>query len=232
MKRTTYQLIALLAMVLLLSSAVELLADDPVALTIKVKGNVKLSRGEQINDLGKGEMLMNNDELNSYEDSYAAAKFVDGSSLIKLFPNSTLKIQAEVNSDNQLDKKSYLERGNIYSKVMKKAGVYEVETPTTVASVKGTEFLISVSDTGETTITTFRGIVRMENKTDGEAADVGPGMTATSSGAGPIVVETVKDGDIDEQVIEEIEELEETTDLEIELKGPDGDTRKVIIEME
>ncbi len=231
MRRKALQSIALLAL-LLLASSIALFADDPVALTIKVKGEVNLNRSEENSKLGKGDMLMNNDELNSGDDSYAAAKFVDGSSLIKLFPNSTLKIRAEVNDENQLDKKSYLERGNIYSKIMKKAGVYEVETPTTVASVKGTEFLLSVSDTGITEVITFTGTVHMENKMDGETADVGPGMKASSGGVGPIEVESFKEEEIDGEVRDEIDELDGTADLEIELKGPDGDVRKVIIDLE
>ncbi len=231
MTRRNYQSIILITL-LLVASSIALWAEDPVALTIKVKGEVGLNRGEENSILGKGDMLMNNDELNSGDDSYAAAKFVDGSSLIKLFPNSTLRIRAEVNGDNQLDKKSYIERGNIYSKIMKKAGVYEIETPTTVASVKGTEFLLSVSDTGITEVITFTGTVRLENKMDGESVDVGPGMKASSSGVGPIEVESFMEDEIDKEVIDEIKELDGAADLEIEMKGPDGEIRKVIIDLE
>ncbi len=226
--RRTIVLISILLMV----AVAALFAEDPVALTLKVKGKVDLTRAEKTEGLENGAMLQNNDELNSYDNAYAAAKFVDGSSLIKLFPNSTLRIRAEVDGSNQLDKKSYLEKGNIYSKIMKKAGVYEIETPTTVASVKGTEFLLSVSDTGVTEVHTFTGTVRMENKSDGETADVGPGQKASTGGIGPIVVTPYEEKDLDEEIIEEIEELEEAADLEIEMKGPDGEIRRVIIDLE
>ncbi|MCK4313062.1 MAG: hypothetical protein KAW88_10050, partial [Candidatus Cloacimonetes bacterium] len=69
-------------------------AKDSIAIALKVKGDVELKREEQISKAKTGEELVNKDELESKEDSFAAVKFVDGSSVVKLFPNSILTINA------------------------------------------------------------------------------------------------------------------------------------------
>ena len=100
-------------------------AEDSVALTLKAKGKVELTRGEENSDINTGDELYNKDEIESMEDSFAAFKFIDGSSVVKLFPNSILTINAKKEGD-KLDKKSYLKMGELWSKVVKKTGVFDL----------------------------------------------------------------------------------------------------------
>ncbi|MBC8386164.1 MAG: FecR domain-containing protein [Candidatus Cloacimonetes bacterium] len=203
--------------------------DDSIALTLQVKGEVELTRNTDLEKINSGKELLDNDELESKADSYAAVKFVDGSSIVKLFPNSVLQIKAEKSGD-KLNKKSYLKVGELWTKVTKKTGAFEVETPTTVVSVKGTNFLLSVSKAGYTDVLVLEGEVRLENKSDGNSASIGAGNKAHSKGKGDISLSAIKDGDIPDEIEEEIEGASKL--LEIDLENSDGETKKITIEFE
>jgi len=227
----------ILFIILFISISSVICALDSVALALKVKGNVELAREENICEISTGEELISNDELESKEDSFAAIKFVDGSSVVKLFPNSILQINAE-KEEGKLNKKSFLKMGNLWSKVVQKTGVFEVETPTTVVSVKGTEFLLTVSEMGLTEIFTFTGEVQVRNKFDNKTSTVSAGNKALSTGETELEVTEIEEGDIDEETQEYIEEEEEEElieppkVLEIQLQHPSGETKIIRIEYE
>jgi len=202
---------------------------DPIAFTLKSKGDIDLIRSEKNEKLITGKQLLNADELESKEDSFAAIKFIDGSSIVKLFPSSILKINATT-EDGKLNKSNYLQVGDIFTKVEKKTGIFEVETPTTVVSVKGTNFVLSVSEKGETDVFTFTGEVQMKNKNDDEVAFVSGGYQAHSSGDGEIVVTKIDKEDIKAEFKSEMEKEPEV--MEIELKNEDGEKRTIKIEFE
>ncbi len=226
----------ILLIILFISISSMICALESVALALKVKGNVELSREENVSEISTGEELINSDELESKEDSFAAIKFVDGSSVVKLFPNSILQINAE-KEDGKLNKKSFLKMGNLWVKVVQKTGVFEVATPTTVVSVKGTEFLLTVSEMGLTEIFTFAGEVQVRNKFDNKSSTVSAGNKALSTGETELEVTEIEEGDIDEETQEYIEEEEEELIeppkvLEIQLQHPSGETKIIRIEYE
>ena len=227
----------ILFIILFISITSMIYAIESVALALKVKGNVELTREKSVCEISTGEELISNDELESKEDSFAAIKFVDGSSVVKLFPNSILQINAE-KEEGKLNKKSFLKMGNLWSKVVQKTGVFEVETPTTVVSVKGTEFLLTVSEMGLTEIFTFTGEVQVRNKFDNKTSSVSAGNKALSTGETELEVTEIEEGDIDEETQEYIEEEEEEElieppkVLEIQLQHPSGETKIIRIEYE
>ncbi|MCK4957610.1 MAG: FecR domain-containing protein [Candidatus Cloacimonetes bacterium] len=200
--------------------SIHLYAGDSVAFTLKAVGDVSLSRGEANRTINSGEELFNEDLLESNENSYAAIKFLDGSSIIKLFPRSILQIRAIKTEDNKLDKSNYLKVGEIWAKVVKKTGKFEIDTPTTVVSVKGTIFHLIVDEKG-TTVYTYQGEVTLTNKGDGKSAIVGEGQTGTSTGQGDIDVVTTEGGEGDQEKI-----------LEINLENESGDKKTIKIEFE
>ncbi|MCD4819271.1 MAG: FecR family protein [Candidatus Cloacimonetes bacterium] len=203
-------------------------AQDTVALTLKVKGDVKLDRAGKNSKIKTGEMLLNNDQLESKEDSYAAVKFVDGSSIVKLFPNSILRIKTE-KKENQLNKKSYLQVGNLWSKVIKKTGVFEIETPTTVVSVKGTNFLLKVDENGFTELYTLEGKVKISNKKNSKSTIVTAGNKAKSDGKNLEVSKTEK-SDLDKEILQIIED--EMNSIRFEIKDEDGESKNIKIDFE
>jgi len=182
-----------IVMIIMILTMSNLFSQEPVALTLNVKGDVDLKREAKKTDVKKGDELFNDDELISMEDSYAAVKFVDGSSIVKLFPNSSLKIHIE--NDNR--KIHFLKMGELWTKVTKGFGEFSIETPTTVASVKGTEFLLSIDENGETDIFTFKGEVFIKNKFNDIEALLKAGQKAHSDGKSEIKVLDIAADDID-----------------------------------
>ncbi len=220
----------LIALLCLISFVFIAFAQEPVAVTLKVKGDVELMRNNETSAIVTGASLQNSDELESSADSYAALKFVDGSSVVKLFPNSVLVINTE-KSNEKLNKRSYLKSGNVWSKVMKKTGTFEIETPTTVVSVKGTEFKVSVEDDGSTQVITFSGEVIMRNKEDNKTASVTAGNKGRSTGSGEISVSETEESDVSPEDEEIIGQSTEYQTLELEMTNADGQTKTVIIKL-
>lgn len=216
--------------ILLIVSCAFLAAQEPVAVTLKVKGDVDLARQSEVSAVETGATLQNNDELESGADSYAAIKFVDGSSVVKLFPNSVMVINTE-KDDEKLNKRNYLKSGNVWSKVMKKTGNFEIETPTTVVSVKGTEFKVEVQEDGSTEVITFSGEVTMRNKQDNKEATVGAGNKGRSTGSGEISVSQTEEGDVTEEEQELIGTTTEHQVLELQMGNADGEDKTIIIKL-
>ena len=211
--------------ILLIILSITLLAENQsVALTLKVKGDVDLKRDGANSMLKTGQQLFNQDVVTTGSDAFTALKFIDGSSLLKLYPNSVLVINSE-KEDGKLSKKNKLNMGELWSKVTKNTGAYELETPTTVVSVKGTEFIVSVSEEGHTTLFTIEGKVNIRNKSDGNSEDVEAGYRAFSDGSGEI--------EVSEYDPEELpEEDGESETMEIRLLNDEGEEKLIIIEVE
>ncbi len=216
---------------------------DFIARTLKVKGVVNLTRNLQISPALVGDQLFNGDELETKNESYAAVKFADQSSVLKLFPNSILNINT-VQEKGKTNKKSVLKIGELWAKVEKGTGKFEIETSTTVASVKGTNFLMNVTNEGLTNLYTFEGEVLFQNKLDGETALIRAGQRGTSTGQGPILITAIDPNEIGESTsnfineelepieIEEPEQIEEEEEIppieqpEPEIEMPEEETHK------
>ncbi|HEX37493.1 MAG TPA: hypothetical protein ENG70_01340 [Candidatus Cloacimonetes bacterium] len=199
---------------------------NPAAVILQSKGVIELSRDGEKKNVSSGEILYNGDELVSSEESIAAIRFVDDGAIIKLFSNSILTI-ITTKVENKLDKQLYLEVGELWSKVKKESGAYQIETPTAVAAVKGTDFLTEVKDNGDTWLFTFEGVVEL--KTDVGSVEVSKGSTGIAvSGSAPIQRKTEKD-EIKEGVRKEIEQVVETNVMEIEFKDANGETKTMKI---
>jgi hypothetical protein len=183
---------------------------EPVAQTIKTSGKVELTRNENIYQIASGASLFNDDEIHCQANSYAAVRFSDASSLVKIFPNSVLVIHANKTNGKQ-EKKNLLKIGELWSKIDKGSGGFEVETPTTVASVKGTGFLLTVNEDGLTDLYTVDGTVELTNKFDGLKSNVTAGNHASSNGQGQIVVQPFELSDLPDNVVDFIQEETEPT---------------------
>ncbi len=176
----------IIALFLILVSCVILFAAEPVAYLIKTKGSVQLYRDNKAFKFKNGELLYNNDEIITNEKAYAAVKYMDGSSTVKIFPNSVLKVTATKNA-KLLDKNVAMQLGNVYSKVSNKIkGAYKVESPNTVASVKGTGFMVRYNADKKTWVIVLEGEVLVQNKASGKSVTVGKGSTAISDDDGNI----------------------------------------------
>ena len=199
---------------------------NPSAVVLKSSGVIELHRQDETRNISDGEILYSGDEIISKEESLAAIRFVDDGAIIKLFANSILAINTE-KIENRLDKNLYLEVGELWSKVSKEKGAYQIETPTAVAAVKGTDFLTEVKENGDTWLFTFEGVVELKSDLGTVEVDEGNTGIATKDSA-PSSRETKK-GEVKEEVKEEIESEVETNVMEIEFIDPSGQRKTMRI---
>jgi hypothetical protein len=129
--------------VLLVAFTIQGKSASPIAVVIKTKGKVYLLKGGDKNKASqpkRGSRLENGDKIMTSAKSYAAIRFVDDNSLVRVRANSTCFVRGK-KEKNEIFKNIQLEVGTILARVTKQKGKFEVSTPTSVASVKGTGFI-------------------------------------------------------------------------------------------
>jgi hypothetical protein len=116
-------------------------AADKVAAVIKVKGNVRVKSVEDriYKNSYVGQILYDGDWLKTDSDEFAAIVFMDGSQL-KIRELTELEIRSQAISRTVINTDLYLTEGEVWTKVQKQKGDFKIQTPVSVASVKGTEF--------------------------------------------------------------------------------------------
>lgn len=201
--------------------------DTPIAVVLKIKGNLTLVRGQETLECSVGTLLQNRDRVRTNDKSLALIKMVDNSSKIRVFSNSEVLISAE--EDNELlNKDLELKGGSILSTVNNKiAGKYSVSTTSTIASVRGTEFLVELKD-GITKVIGFSGKVEVENKKSKEKSLVTKGNTVSSTEDGQ--VERYETEEVPTEVEEELESTQYDNTMKIYFENDDGSIKTIILE--
>lgn len=162
---------------LLLLLGLSMLSASAVGLFTNSKGKVTLTRNNRSIKFKNGDMIYNQDEIRTGKDSFASYKYVDGASTVKIFANSYVLVSATQSGKSQ-NKKAQVNSGSVHTKVTPgRGGNMAVETPTTVASVKGTEFMTLVGKASSTFIVK-EGVVNLLIKATNQSADVKAGETA------------------------------------------------------
>ena len=155
------------------------LSAQSVAVVLKVKGDVSLSRGTQAlkQKMNRGLRLIDGDKIVTGAKSYAAIRFIDDASLVRVRSNSTCTIKAKKEQDKVL-KNVYLEVGTLFARVTKQRGKFEISTPTSVASVKGSACVIDQPDPKSGDPTLYHGLEgQWEVSNDAGSALLRPGQT-------------------------------------------------------
>lgn len=114
---------------------------DPVAVVFKNKGNVNLLRKNENKkrQVKKGTVLYDGDKITTKDVSFCAIKFIDDKSLLRIKKNSTCVIEGKREEDH-INKNIIVEIGTFFTSLFKPRGTFTVTTPTSVASVKGTDW--------------------------------------------------------------------------------------------
>ncbi len=219
MKHVIFKLTATLAILFGVVTATMYLAqandNQPVAIVIKSTGKSQAKQGAKWIDVAKGFRLMSGDKVQTKADGFTAVMFLDDKSIVKLKPNSNLEIQGK-RDGKSIAKNIVMDVGELFVKVSKQKGSFQVATPTSVASVKGTEFWLIENPTG-TVVIGLEGLIEVVNKASGQKQDVGAGNTGKSGKDGNVTVTTTQEGEIPDQGA-----LEE----EIIIKFKDGDGKE------
>ena len=220
--------ILLLAVTLIFSA--NLLALDSVAVISASKGKVDLHRAAKMIKHKTGDFLQNNDEIRTGKESFAAYKYIDGSATVKVFSYSIVQVYASA-KDKKLSKTVKLNKGSVFSQIKSDTGPFAVQTPTTVASVKGTGFLAKFDEQEQTKFIVTEGELELKILDKTETKSVSAGNTAIVQADGSLEIRPSTEEDIQEI---ELSELESTREKEIRKMripdiDPNGQTRYIEI---
>lgn len=174
-------LLLLLSVLIIFPAALS--SKDIIAYIGDVKGDVKVTRSNpgEIESAKIGMFIFPGDHVKTGKESYAAIIFQDDGSRLKLDSNTSLTLDA-TRQKKKLNKKMYLGVGKMWAKVVKKRGTdFQVRTPTSVASVKGTKFIIEELAIGQTWLWVLEEAVQLSNETGTWTINEGQYAKATTT---------------------------------------------------
>ena len=163
------------------------LRSDVIARLIKVEGNVFFKRlgMETFSEKAKpGAAIVNGDQIKIGDEGYAAVIYIDDRSIIKIKANTKFSFMDSPNT-RTID----LVHGTLLNKINKERRTksFRIQTPVSVASVKGTEFAAIVSQKGIEQFICKEGSFEVLNMISGQTVNVGPGQKAFSNATGDLV---------------------------------------------
>ncbi len=171
---------------------------EKVAVVAKAQGDVLLQRAADFaynTPVTMGTILENNDQI-KVNDGFAVILLLDDKSQVKLRENTEIAITMA----EDIGGTGYhvrLDYGQALTKYAKGADfAFQLHTPTSVASIKGTEFwTITDPETGDQVII-LEGQVDVMNNLTGMISTGGPGETVNSTTDGYIETGVTEDGTI------------------------------------
>jgi hypothetical protein len=216
-------------LVLLLFSPLESAAK--IAVTTKVSGTVdyEQSGSSGFSVLKPGTILSDGDRIITGKNGFAALIYIDDKSMVKITGNTEIIIKG-TRSTGSISKEVNIDRGTLRAQVNKqRKGEFVVQSSTSVASVKGTDFwMITNPEMGDILIG-LEGLVNLTNLASGESTDVGAGNTGTSSTDGTVETSETNPDDIPS---DPDEDDATSNQIEIEMEGPDGEIKTLLIDIQ
>ena len=187
-----------------------------IARLVKAEGRIYFKRlgMNTFSEEGRaGASIRNGDQIKVRENSFAAIIYLDDRSILKVRENTTFSFMDTRNS-RTVD----IVKGTLLNDIKKEGRTkdYRIQTPVSVASVKGTEFAAIVSQTGVDQFICKEGRFEVLNMISGETVSVGAGEKAVSNATGNLVQAPSSPGEYPPDP-----EIEEPVDLE-----PEKDTKK------
>jgi len=204
-------------------------AASKIAVATKVKGKAEIQRSKDTGykQLKPGTVLENGDKLRTGMSGFIAVLFIDDKSALKIKGDTEVEITGK-RTATSIAKKINMSEGTLRAQVSKqRKGDFIVQTPTSVASVKGTDFwLISDPFRGDQ-LFGIDGIISFTNIFSGISIDILAGNTGNSAPDGSINSKTTNVNSIPEDPEESGEGG--TSELRIEFKDASGETKTLLI---
>ncbi len=216
--KTRNMIILFLVSLLFLSFA----AAEPIAVIVKARGKVSVtsSSGKKIT-ARIGTRLYPGTKIITKKKSFAAIRFIDDGSLVRIRSNSTCTVEGK-REKSGFFKNLFLEAGTLFSKIVKQKSIFRITTPTSVASVKGTAFWVKQEFKGGTYYFGEEGVVEISNKKGWALLRKGETGYVSSPASRPIVRKTKKG-----EKPEHKDSKTSIDDLEIEFKNQKGDVKSL-----
>ena len=193
-------------------------SQQSIAVTTKSNGDVTYKKHSE--DITQSELLIgselyNDDFIKTGIDGFVKFSYLDDGTTIKVHKNSELYVRGK--SDNKIiNKRLNIGNGLIKLDVSKqKEDEFTIVTPTSVASVKGTSFILDSNlDFGDK-FYGFDGVVEILNKESNRIIKLSRNLKVVSTPDGQINSEIMTQVDLD--VINEIQSSSGDSELEEEM---------------
>ena len=216
--------------IILILMSTLLIGSSKVAVAIKVKGKVSIIPVETKvkKSLKPGTPLSDQDKIMTAKGAFVALMYLDDKSVVKMMGNSDLVVAGNRSSAG-INKSLDISYGKITANIVQQKGrEFRIATPTSVASVKGTELAITSDPAMGDSFMLLEGLIEVTNSITGESTEVSPGETAVSTPEGSLDVhETTTD---DMAGFEEAEVEIPTQELRFEVEDADGNIKEIIIQ--
>ena len=206
-----------------------LLHAEKIAVATKVKGVSEIMKvgSKNFSSLKAGMILDDGDKVRTGKSGFVAIIFIDDKSTLKVKENSEAVITGRRTKKN-ISKKINIDGGTIRASITKQNVDFVIQTPTSVASVKGTDFWMVVDELLGDQIIGIEGQVSLVNTETGQEVNVTSGMTGISSPDGQVGISETDLASIPEDPSDDSEDG--PSQLKIYLEGPNGEQRAFIIE--
>ena len=201
---------------------------NKIAVATKIKGLVEIIPvgKKDFSKLKPGTILSDGDKVRTGSKGFVAVIFIDDKSTLKLKENSEAVITGQ-RSAASISKKINMDSGTVRATITKQNTDFVIQTPTSVASVKGTDFWLITNPENGDQIIGIEGIVGLTNNETGQEVDVSEGMSGISTPDGNIGLEVTDESSIpDDPSVE----TDGPSQIKIYLEGPNGEQRVMIIE--
>lgn len=233
-KRTNFiplLLISFLILSLTSQPAFSATETKAIALALKSSGDVKFKKAgtDRILPLKFGSTLDDGDWIRTGDDGFVTLMFTDDKSQIKISAKTEVVIEGKRDANSNISKRVKMEVGQLLAKVQEQRGTLQIATPTSVASVKGTEFWVVVFEDGTTQVITLEGLVELLNTQSGRIVEVRAGQRGESDRNGNVN----QDNPPRDQIPKDPDQDETTPhSIEIQIQDTDGRTKTINIEYE
>ena len=221
-----------------------LINKETLAIVTKSAGDVKYKNylsNDFSNELKMGSQLFNNDLIVTDSNGFVKFSYLDDGTTIKIHHDSELYVRGQINKKS-ISKRINMSNGLLKLDVSKQNDdEFMVITPTSVASVKGTSFILESNEDGDSFFG-YEGTVEIRNKESNKIVKLSKNLKVTSTNDGSINSEIVTPVDInpieifiemdeEEQPVENyfIDETEIINELIIKVYNSDGEEREIII---
>ena len=201
---------------------------DKIAVATKVKGVAEIMKvgKKDFTSLKAGLILDDGDKIRTGNSGFVAIIFIDDKSTLKIKQSSEVVITGQ-RTVKDISKKINLDGGIIRASISKQNVDFVIQTPTSVASVKGTDFWL-ISDEGGDQVIGMEGQVSLVNTETGQEVNVTSGMTGVSTPDGQVGISETDVATIPQDPDDGSEEG--PSQLKIYLEGPNGEQKVFIID--
>ncbi len=222
-------IMSLLSAVLFGSIEAHASQSKAIALALKVSGDVSYRKAntDQVDALKLGTALNDGDWVKTGKDAFLVLIFTDDKTVLKMREFTEATIQGKRDNKSNISKRISIELGQMYAKVEQQRGSLQIATPTSVASVKGTEFWIVVLADGTTQVLTLEGLVELMSRRTGQVVDVQPGQRGAVNPQGEIERRDVLPEEIPN---DPAPDAPEAGNIQIQIQDENGRTRTINID--